>query len=47
VALKGLGALGVVKPTANSVQVILGPHAELVADELKAMLAEGPPRTSA
>jgi N-acetylglucosamine PTS system EIICBA or EIICB component len=42
-ALRGLGARGVVKPTANSVQVILGPPAELVADELRAALAGGPP----
>ncbi|NTX11520.1 PTS transporter subunit EIIC [Myxococcus sp. CA051A] len=36
--LQGLGTRGVVKPVSGSVQVILGPTAERVADELRAML---------
>ncbi len=39
VALKGLGARGVVKPAAGSVQVIIGPTAERVADEIRSLLA--------
>ena len=38
-ALKGLGTRGVVKPAAGSVQIILGPSAERVADELRALIA--------
>jgi PTS system N-acetylglucosamine-specific IIC component len=37
-ALKGLGARGVVKPAAGSVQVILGPEADLIADEIRSAL---------
>lgn len=37
-ALKALGAKGVVRPAADSVQVVLGPEADLVADELRAAL---------
>lgn len=36
--LQGLGTRGVVKPVNGSVQVILGPTAERVADELRSML---------
>jgi PTS system N-acetylglucosamine-specific IIC component len=35
--LKGLGAMGVVKLGSNNVQVILGPLAEIVAGEMKAI----------
>jgi PTS system N-acetylglucosamine-specific IIC component len=35
--LKGLGAMGVVKLGDNNLQVILGPQAELVASEMKAI----------
>ncbi|EPX60201.1 PTS system, N-acetylglucosamine-specific IIA component [Cystobacter fuscus DSM 2262] len=37
-ALKGLGTRGVAKPSAGSIQVIIGPTAERVADELRALL---------
>ena len=37
-ALKALGAKGVVRPAADSVQVVLGPEADLVAEELRAAL---------
>lgn len=37
-ALKGLGTRGVARPSAGSVQVIIGPTAERVADELRALL---------
>src|SRR6218665_965785 len=37
-ALNGLATRGVVKPAAGSVQVIIGPSAERVADELRALL---------
>lgn len=36
--LKALGVRGVLKPTTETVQVIIGPEAELVADRLKALL---------
>lgn len=38
-ALKKLGTRGVVKPAAGSVQVIIGPTAERVADEIRALMA--------
>ncbi|MEX0336388.1 glucose PTS transporter subunit EIIB, partial [Vibrio tubiashii] len=38
-ALKELGAMGVVKLNEHNVQVILGPEAELVAGEMKALPA--------
>ncbi|HYO53048.1 N-acetylglucosamine-specific PTS transporter subunit IIBC [Archangium sp.] len=38
-ALKALGTRGVVKPGAGSIQVIIGPTAERVADELRSMVA--------
>jgi PTS system N-acetylglucosamine-specific IIC component len=37
-ALKGLGARGIVKPAAGSVQVILGPEADLISDEIRTAL---------
>ncbi|HXU70815.1 MAG TPA: N-acetylglucosamine-specific PTS transporter subunit IIBC [Polyangia bacterium] len=40
-ALKALGAKGVVRPAADSVQVVLGPEADLVCDELRAALRDG------
>lgn len=41
-ALKALGSRGMIKPAAGSVQVVLGPEAELVADEIRAALANPP-----
>jgi PTS system N-acetylglucosamine-specific IIC component len=38
-ALKALGSRGMIKPAAGSVQVVLGPEAELVADEIRVALA--------
>ncbi|QRO01782.1 PTS transporter subunit EIIC [Archangium violaceum] len=38
VALKGLGTRGVVKPAAGAVQVIIGPTAERVADEIRSLM---------
>jgi len=37
-ALRKLGARGVVKPTASSVQVVVGPTAEALAEDLKSLL---------
>lgn len=34
-ALQNLGARGILKPTANSIQVIVGTHAELLANQMK------------
>jgi PTS system N-acetylglucosamine-specific IIC component len=39
--LKALGARGIVKPSANAVQVVLGPIADQVAAEMRAFLARG------
>lgn len=39
--LKALGAKGVVRPGAGAVQVIVGPGAEVLADELRAALKAG------
>lgn len=41
-ALKRLGAMGVVRPSSEAVQVILGPHAELVAGEIREALKHLP-----
>jgi PTS system N-acetylglucosamine-specific IIC component len=41
-ALKSLGAKGVVHPAAGSVQVVLGPEAELVSDAIRASMARAP-----
>lgn len=38
-ALKALGSRGMIKPAAGTVQVVLGPEAELIADEIRAALA--------
>ncbi len=40
-ALKALGSRGLIKPAAGSVQVVLGPEAEIVADEIRSALANG------
>ena len=40
-ALKRLGALGVIYPSPNDLQVILGPIADAVADEIRAEVASG------
>jgi N-acetylglucosamine PTS system EIICBA or EIICB component len=49
-ALKALGARGLIKPAAGSVQVVLGPEADMVADEIRALLGQmelAAPATSA
>jgi PTS system N-acetylglucosamine-specific IIC component len=40
-ALKALGARGIIKPAAGSVQVILGPIADIISDEIRRFLATG------
>ncbi|WP_440028411.1 N-acetylglucosamine-specific PTS transporter subunit IIBC [Chromobacterium amazonense] len=40
-ALKALGSRGLIKPAAGSVQVVLGPEADLIADEIRNTLASG------
>ena len=42
-ALKRLGARGVIRPSEGALQVVLGPTAELTADEIKAVLASSGP----
>ncbi|HYO57108.1 hypothetical protein [Archangium sp.] len=37
-ALKALGAKGVVRPATGSVQVVLGPEADLISDNIRAVL---------
>ncbi|HVV69711.1 MAG TPA: N-acetylglucosamine-specific PTS transporter subunit IIBC [Gammaproteobacteria bacterium] len=44
-ALKALGAHGVLRPGAESVQVVLGPKADIIADQIRAALA-GMPKTA-
>lgn len=44
-ALKALGSRGLIKPAAGSVQVVLGPEADLIADEIRVAL--GNPETAA
>ncbi|MCX4160518.1 MULTISPECIES: N-acetylglucosamine-specific PTS transporter subunit IIBC [Paraburkholderia] len=39
--LKTIGARGVLKRGGNSVQVIIGPEADIIADEIRATLAQG------
>ncbi len=39
VALKPLGSRGIVRPSANAVQVVLGPIADMVAGEIRAAIA--------
>jgi len=46
-ALKRLGAKGVVRPGARTLQVVLGPEADRVADTIRAALAEGGAAASA
>jgi PTS system N-acetylglucosamine-specific IIC component len=41
-ALKGLGAMGIVRPSASALQVIVGPTAELLAGEIREALASPP-----
>jgi PTS system N-acetylglucosamine-specific IIC component len=41
-ALKRLGARGLIRPTENAVQVVLGPIADQVADEIRAGLRAAP-----
>ncbi|WP_114952817.1 N-acetylglucosamine-specific PTS transporter subunit IIBC [Sphingosinicella terrae] len=40
--LKALGARGLVRPGGNAVQVVLGPEADQVAGDIRAVLAAGP-----
>jgi len=40
-ALKALGSRGMIQPAAGSVQVVLGPEADLIADEIRQVLREG------
>ncbi|MEO2217576.1 N-acetylglucosamine-specific PTS transporter subunit IIBC [Chromobacterium vaccinii] len=40
-ALKALGSRGLIKPAAGSVQVVLGPEADLIADEIRTALSSG------
>jgi len=46
-ALKALGAKGVVRPGAGAVQVIIGPEAEILAEEVRAALKAGAARPRA
>lgn len=46
-ALKALGSRGLIKPVAGSVQVVLGPEADLIADEIRTALAAGEAAASA
>ena len=39
--LKTIGARGVLKRGATSVQVIIGPEADIIADEIRTVLAQG------
>jgi PTS system N-acetylglucosamine-specific IIC component len=41
-ALKALGARGIVRPSANAMQVVLGPIADQVAGEIRAAMSKGP-----
>jgi PTS system N-acetylglucosamine-specific IIC component len=40
-ALKALGSRGMIQPAAGSVQVVLGPEADLIADEIRQALRSG------
>lgn len=40
-ALKALGSRGLIKPAAGSVQVVIGPEADMLADEIRAALGQG------
>src|SRR5688572_2733402 len=46
-ALKALGARGVVRPSPDALQVVLGPQADQVAGEIRAHLAAGAPVSAA
>lgn len=41
-ALKALGARGLIRPSAQGLQVVLGPQADSVASEMQAAMAAGP-----
>lgn len=43
--LKSLGSLGVVRPAPGSVQVVIGPEAEILADEIRASLGSAGSRS--
>jgi len=45
-ALKALGARGMVRPSADALQVVLGPQADQVAGEIRAHLAAGAPTST-
>ena len=45
-ALKALGARGIVRPSADALQVVLGPQADQVAGEIRAHLAAGAPASA-
>jgi PTS system N-acetylglucosamine-specific IIC component len=45
-ALKALGARGVVRPSPDALQVVLGPQADQVAGEIRAHLAAGAPAST-
>ncbi|MDN0074713.1 N-acetylglucosamine-specific PTS transporter subunit IIBC [Crenobacter sp. SG2303] len=45
-ALKALGARGMIRPAAGSVQVVIGPEADLIADEVRAAWAATPAATA-
>jgi PTS system N-acetylglucosamine-specific IIC component len=40
-ALRTLGARGIVRPTRNALQVVIGPQAEIVASEIREAMASG------
>jgi N-acetylglucosamine PTS system EIICBA or EIICB component len=40
-ALRTLGARGIVRPTRNALQVVIGPQAEIVAGEIREAMASG------
>jgi PTS system N-acetylglucosamine-specific IIC component len=40
-ALRSLGARGVVRPSANALQVVIGPQAEILAGEIREAMAGG------
>jgi PTS system N-acetylglucosamine-specific IIC component len=46
-ALKAIGARGVLKRGGESVQVIIGPEADIIADEIRREIASGRPAASA
>jgi PTS system N-acetylglucosamine-specific IIC component len=45
-ALRSLGARGVVRPSRNLVQVVIGPQAEIVAGEIREAMATGESSTT-